>query len=138
MQTNLGLDCKKVKGHWSPPVALPACAEPAPGVRAVERTANAFRAVVRSSCGGYVFFSESFDPGWRASVDGVPAGQIPANVAFAAVRVPPGEHLVERRYVPAGLVPGAIFSFLGVLAFAGAWRFRLPERLLGGEAGSGT
>ena len=133
-----GFDPRREAVLLAPPVALPACAEPAPGVRVVERTANALRAVVRSSCGGYVVFSESFDPGWRASVDGVPTEQIGANVAFAAVRVPPGEHLVERRYVPAGLVPGAIFSFLGVLAFAGAWRFRLPERLLGGAAGSGT
>jgi hypothetical protein len=133
----LGFDPRREAVLLAPRVPLPACPSHGSSVQVVERSANACRVMVRSSCGGYVVFSESFDPGWRTTVDGVSAEQVPANVAFAAVRVPSGEHLVQWRYVPAGVVPGGICSFLGVLALAGAWRFRLAERLLGSATESG-
>jgi hypothetical protein len=42
-----------------------------------------------------VFVSEAFHPWWQARVDGVPGDVLRAQIAFMAVRVPPGAHRVE-------------------------------------------
>ena len=63
---------------------------------------------------GFVYMSESFLPGWTATVNGHDVPIQPANYAFRAVAVPAGPVDVRLNYVPPGLVPG--------LAIAGpAW-----------------
>ena len=42
-----------------------------------------------------VFVSEAFHPWWQARVDGEAAEVLRAQLAFMAVRVPPGAHRVE-------------------------------------------
>jgi hypothetical protein len=46
--------------------------------------------------------TDSYDPGWRAWIDGTPAPIYPANVAFRGVFVPAGTHTVEMTYSPPG------------------------------------
>ncbi|MCU0229455.1 MAG: YfhO family protein, partial [Bryobacterales bacterium] len=67
---------------------------------------------VRSDSGGTLALLEQRLPGWRASVDGLPATTQPWGEAFQAVTVPPGEHLVEFRYFPNSLLWGAAISLL--------------------------
>lgn len=57
-------------------------------------------------------------PGWAATLDGAPAGLVPANIAAMGVVVPSGTHVVSWRYAPPGLVPGATLSAFGVLGCA--------------------
>ncbi len=78
---------------------------------------------------GLVYCSESFFPGWRATVNGRPAPILAANYAFRAVRVPAGDLVVELSYFPPGLLPGLVASLaaaLIVLALIGTalWRDR--------------
>jgi hypothetical protein len=71
---------------------------------------------------GFVVLVETYDPGWRASVDGRAAPLLRANYAFRAVRVPAGRHVVELRYRPLSVVAGIAVSgvaLLAVLAWAG-------------------
>ena len=42
----------------------------------------------------YLVYLDSYHSGWRASVDGEPAEILPANIAFKAVKLTPGEHEV--------------------------------------------
>lgn len=63
-------------------------------------------------------------PGWQATVDGAPAPIYPANGAFRAVELPPGEHTVTFRYRPASLTVGAIISGIGLLTLAALWFLR--------------
>lgn len=80
----------------------------------VEMEVTARRAAV-------VVLLDSFDPGWRAWVDGEPARILRANVAFRAVPVPPGKHRVEMRYRPRGLSLGiAVSALTAVIALAAA------------------
>ena len=66
-----------------------------------------------------VVLVDSFDPGWRAWVDGEPAPILRANVAFRAVPVPPGEHRVEMLYRPRALSLGiAVSALTAVIALA--------------------
>ncbi len=62
-----------------------------------------------------VVLLDSYDPGWRAWVDGQPARLLRVNVAFRAVAVPAGDHRVEMRYRPPALFLGLALSALTAL-----------------------
>lgn len=58
--------------------------------------------LVRASApdnGGHLVLFDSFDPGWSATVDGEPAAVVRAWGVYRAVRLAPGVHTVEFRYV---------------------------------------
>ncbi|MFT4099110.1 MAG: hypothetical protein QM651_18465 [Rhodoblastus sp.] len=50
--------------------------------------------------GGWLVLTDIWHPWWQASVDGAPAQIERADVAFRAVRLPPGRHNVEFRFAP--------------------------------------
>ncbi|HEX2251702.1 MAG TPA: YfhO family protein, partial [Thermoanaerobaculia bacterium] len=67
-------------------------------------------------------------PGWRAEIDGEPAGFVRVNGAFLGLLVDTGHHHVELRYAPASWTVGLLLFLLGtVLATWAAWR---PSRRL--------
>jgi hypothetical protein len=71
---------------------------------------------------GYLFWSESWYPGWIVKVDGGEASDsLPANYLFQAAAVPPGNHQVEFIYRPESFIWGGaatIFSLaLGCILF---------------------
>jgi hypothetical protein len=61
---------------------------------------------------GYLVLAQTFYPGWRASVDGLPAQVLRANHAFYAVRLEAGEHQVEFTYRPLSFYLGLAASSL--------------------------
>lgn len=65
----------------------------------------------------YLVLADSYDPGWRATVDGEPAPIRPAWLAFRAVYLAPGKHEVIFRYRPAGFMAGLAIT-LGSLVLA--------------------
>jgi uncharacterized membrane protein YfhO len=72
---------------------------------------------------GYLVLGETWAPGWRAWVDGRAAPVLRANVIHRALRLGPGRHRVEFRYVPAGFRlglygTGAALSVLLALSVA--------------------
>ena len=78
--------------------------------------------------------TDTFYPGWRATVDGHAADVMRANVAFRAVVIPPGQHVIEFRYEPRSVrlglwISGASLSAVLVLLVAswspGALRLKL-------------
>jgi hypothetical protein len=85
----------------------------------------------------YVVLSDVFYPGWTATLDDQPAQLYPANFAFRAVLVPPGEHRVTFTFEPlvwrAGIGIGAI-TLLGLIGYAvcilarGGVKLKIPSR----------
>jgi hypothetical protein len=71
---------------------------------------------VEASSPGFVVLADAFDPGWRALVDGRPAPVHRANVAFRAVAVPGGRHVVEMSYRPRSAARGLTLSGAGLVA----------------------
>ena len=53
-----------------------------------------------SSIPKLLFLSDTYDPGWKASVDGKTAEVLRADYDFRAVALPSGTHIVEFRYQP--------------------------------------
>lgn len=67
---------------------------------------------------GLLLLTDTYYPGWKAEVDGIPADIYRADYAFRAVAVPSGEHRVVFRYMPLSFVLGAsatAVSALGLL-----------------------
>jgi hypothetical protein len=82
-----------------------------------------------------VVLDDTYYPGWKATVDGRAAEVMPANVAFRAVRVGPGTHVVRFSYAPSWLGPakalmlgGTTFALLGVVLGGLRRRRRLTSR----------
>jgi Bacterial membrane protein YfhO len=68
-----------------------------------------------SPSSAYLVLSDTFDPGWSASLDGKPAPIRPAYVTFRAVFMPPGAHKVVFTYRPAGFQTGLIVTCFGLV-----------------------
>jgi hypothetical protein len=74
----------------------------------------------------YVVLSDVFYPGWTATLDDQPTTLYPANFAFRAVLVPPGEHRVTFTFEPVMWRTGVIISALTLIGLIGlgVWRWR--------------
>jgi hypothetical protein len=79
---------------------------------------------------GYLVLVDTYDPGWRATVDGRAAPIVRANVAFRAVALTRGRHTVDFRYRPRSVAWGLAISALtlaGLLAMRVRGRYRRPR-----------
>lgn len=74
--------------------------------------------VVQTSATGtrLLVLTDSYYPGWQASVDGKPVPIYPVNVLFRGVVVGPGVHRVVFTFQPASWTIGLIASAIGLLA----------------------
>ncbi len=70
---------------------------------------------VQTNQPGFLRVLESFDPGWSADVDGIPALVFPADDFAIAIRLEPGVHEVRLRYTTPGAKTGAIISIISLL-----------------------
>jgi hypothetical protein len=97
------------------PAGLGPCG-PAGEGRTVLEGSDRVRLEVDARRPALVVLADTWDPGWRATVDGRPAEVLRANVTFRAVVVPAGHHLVEMVYRP----PAASVGLAVSLASLGA------------------
>ena len=79
---------------------------------------------------GVLVVTDSFFPGWEATLDGQAVPILRANTAFRAVAVPAGEHVVEMRYRPRPFRLGVALS-LGTLVAGAACAVALVVRRRG-------
>ncbi len=90
--------------------------EPLPEVR----LAGANRVLVRAqpASRALLVLLDTFDTGWRATVDGRPARIVPVFGVFRGVYLEPGEHEVIFSFAPRSFAIGAILSLAAVAAAA--------------------
>ena len=67
-----------------------------------------------------------YDPAWRITVDGEAVEAVEIQDCLTAIPVRLGQHTLEMRYVPAGLIPGACISALALAVCIG---ITLPRRV---------
>jgi hypothetical protein len=77
---------------------------------------------------GLLVLADTYAPGWRATVDGVPAPILPTNHLFRGVPVPAGVHHVRFTYEPWTVPVGQALSLVGLLVIAVFTRFGAPTR----------
>ena len=61
---------------------------------------------------GIVVFTDSFDPGWQAVLDGLPAEMLRVNGVFRGIAVGKGEHAIQFRYAAPGRHAGLALSLI--------------------------
>ena len=105
-------------------------------VRIAELRADRVRLEAALDRPGLVVLADAWDPGWRAWVDGRPAGVLQANVAFRAVAVPAGSHVVEMRYRPTPALVGLALSGISALGLAALGVGASLRRSRSGRTGS--
>jgi hypothetical protein len=98
----------------------PAAAGPGGSAAIDDETANRVTVRVSTERPAYLVLSDTWFPGWEATVDGRPARVWRANHTLRAVALPPGAREVVFSYAPRSLRIGAIVSLaaLGVAAVA--------------------
>ncbi|MBV9168813.1 MAG: YfhO family protein, partial [Chloroflexi bacterium] len=110
----------------------PASSEPPGSVQIQSYSANEVRMHVSASRNALLVLSDTYYPGWSASVDGQPQPVFRGNVLFRVVAIPAGEHEVDMRFEPAsvkiGLVVSAAAVLLTLAALVLAGRIRKPGR----------
>lgn len=77
---------------------------------------NAYRIEGTVNEAGYVLATIPWSTGWTATLDGEKVDPLRADVAFMAVQVGEGNHVIELRYETPYLRLGAIISLLGLVA----------------------
>ncbi len=104
-----------------PPAPRGSSATPAPVVAARITRYEPREVVVEvdAPAAGVLVLTDTWYPGWRAAVDGVPIPIHPANHLVRAVPVAAGRHVVVFRYEPASVRIGALVSAASVLALVG-------------------
>jgi hypothetical protein len=69
----------------------------------------------------YLYAADTFFPGWNVYIDDRKGRIMRANIAFRAVKVPEGRHVITFVYRPTSVLFGAILSFLGFGLGAVLW-----------------
>ncbi|MDQ2783986.1 MAG: acyltransferase family protein [Chloroflexota bacterium] len=98
----------------SRPVNAPPCAPVAgaPSYEAVgraritHRDLNTLTLDVNASRDSWLVVLDSWDAGWKATVDGKPVQVLPGNYAFRTLPVTAGRHTVQMQYLPRSFVVG--------------------------------
>ena len=105
--------------------------------------ASSVEATFTAGCDRLLVFTDSWAPGWSATIDGIPTPVLRVNNAIRGVMVPAGEHALQWRYRPRFLAPllallAAGLAISGILIAAPWWSRRFPipmsprlDRLLG-------
>lgn len=97
------------------PPCQPGLADPGDRADIVAMDPGYWQIDTRSAHTALLVLSETSYPGWRVTIDDLPAQPLVAYTSLKAVCVPPGQHRVEWRYTPPGLAGGAILSSMTVV-----------------------
>jgi hypothetical protein len=81
-----------------------------------------------ASQAGLLIYSDMFHPDWRAYVDGVQVDVLKANLAFKAITVPGGKHLVWFEFFSWRLYIAKIVALAAGIMLLLPWRRFLPFR----------
>lgn len=94
---------------------------PETGVEVQSFGANHLKAAVHRERDGWLYYADTWDPYWQATLDGGPVSVYRANLQYKAVPVPAGDHVVEFRHHPLSFLRLIEVSYLLQGATIGLW-----------------
>jgi hypothetical protein len=101
------------------------CGNEADDVQMPSHLANRVRVTAKLSCPGMVILTDTWFPGWRATVDGKTAPIFEAYGGVRGVMVDQGSHVIEMRYRPVSVYLGGGMTVLAALITLAACRRNL-------------
>ncbi|MCW5849874.1 MAG: YfhO family protein [Anaerolineae bacterium] len=110
-----------VTGPPDPRQPLPPAPNPAGlgRVTLVEDESQRMTLQAETTAPAFLVLSDTYYPGWRATVDGLPAPILLANYTFRAVYLPPGAHTVIFAFEPTSVRLGMLISLATLLGMLG-------------------
>jgi membrane protein YfhO len=93
--------------------------DPAATAQVEELSPNTMQVHTDSVSPSFLVTSDTFYPGWQATVDGAPGQLFRANYALRGVPVPAGKHVVRFEFRPRTFYRGALISAVSILVLAG-------------------
>ncbi len=84
-------------------------------VESLTDSGNAVTIRAASPQAGWLILSDTFYPGWQATLDGASVEIHVANDAFRAVKFPAGAHTIEFRYQPRSVLIGLVVSLASLV-----------------------
>jgi len=105
------VDFKRIATVSTAAPALQTCSQPEP-VRWLEHQPRRLRLEATAACRGLLVVTDTWYPGWRATVDGQRAEILEVNGAFRGIVIGPGKHFVEMRFQPWTFYLGAAVTLL--------------------------
>jgi hypothetical protein len=88
-------------------------------IRAHTPASLALEVTARGPGPSFVAVNQSWDQGWRLTVDGTPARLLRTDVSLSGFVVPPGRHQIELEYRDDWLMAGQLVSALAALVCLG-------------------
>ena len=101
------------------PVALQTCPGGQDQVAVKRYTGETVALEAKMACEGLVILSDTYFPGWKASVDGRPVQIHEVNMAMRGIVVPQGSHQIVMKYRPMSVYLGAFLTLVGWLGALG-------------------
>jgi hypothetical protein len=134
-----GIEPRAVAVVEAPPAAEVAALRPAPGEAVIRRyTAGEVVIDVRTAEPAFLVLTDSYFPGWEATVDGRSTAIYATDLAFRGIFVPGGARQVVFVYRPASFSLGVQIALAGLVALAGAVAWPRHVRFRRGPHGRAT
>lgn len=86
--------------------------------------------MVKTSCSGFLVYSDLYSDGWKVSIDGMKRELFRADFALRSVYVPEGKHRVRFEYAPESFLMGKYLTLFGLFLAIGFFiraTFRKPR-----------
>ncbi|MGH7246134.1 MAG: YfhO family protein [Candidatus Levyibacteriota bacterium] len=81
----------------------------------VSYTPNAIIFSTQSDVSTLLFLSDTYYPGWQATIDNISTKFFEADYAFRAIIVPKGQHIIVMRYVPSSFSYGVGITIISLV-----------------------
>ncbi len=85
-------------------------------IEMVESTDQSLTLRVHTEGDGVLIVSDTYYPGWRATIDNVPTTIYQANINQRAVKIPKGNSIIKFTYTPSSVYYGIRISFISFLS----------------------
>ena len=84
-------------------------------VKILSQNSNTFRIDINAGQSGWLVFSDTWYPGWKAYLDQKEIPILHANYLFQAINIPAGDHIIVINYQPLSFFIGEILSFMSLI-----------------------
>jgi uncharacterized membrane protein YfhO len=101
------------------PMILPALDHANETISAVKDHGNEVSIQAQTSDTAYLVLTDTYYPGWEATIDGIPAPVLRCNYAMRAVLLPPGEHHIQCIFLPQSFQVGRALSIASAVLLLG-------------------
>ena len=79
---------------------------------------------INSNRDGVIFMSMPYDKGWKVYVDGNKVESEKVFETFMGVNITTGEHTIELKYTPSGIILGSLISLIGIICLITIWIYK--------------